>query len=420
MSTLPAETRDWLTGPGLGRLWNAVRKRLEGNGLQATGALRMAGLDPQERTALSQLLGRTLTSGTVTVRLDALDTRLRDSAVGLGLVETLRALGPPLTDRRAVRAGVEARREQVWSSVAVCLNASPLQTEAWAHQWYDELRRVGVPRGVTPETAVRTFQQAVRVLTVLLGQERSGVRGRGELAAEATGSAHGLDDGTWLARLVQRGIAVAHGAELPDNAAGRRTLWRLAAVTPDEVSSTVLAYGLRPEGDGWRERALHERALRHAETHLTLRDLRALRLTLPPGTLIRICENPRVVEAAADASCSQPLVCTSGSSATVVLSLLDALAAADCRFAYHGDFDWPGLALANRIIHRYDARPWRLTAEDYEQLAAQTQARNFPQLPLVGQPIAADWDPGLAPAMSALGIALHEEATLDVLVEDLG
>ncbi|MEK8143886.1 TIGR02679 domain-containing protein [Streptomyces sp. M10(2022)] len=93
---------------------------------------------------------------------------------------------------------------------------------------------------------MRTLQQAVQVLTVLFDPKRTGTRGRGELAATATGSAHGLDDGTWLARLVQRGIALAHDTELPGNAAGRRALWRLVSVTPDEVSSTVLTYGLRP------------------------------------------------------------------------------------------------------------------------------------------------------------------------------
>ena len=142
-------------------------------------------------------------------------------------------------------------------------------------------------------------------------------------------------------------------------------------------------------------------------------------LNLPSGTLIHICENPRIVEAAADAACSHPLVCTSGSAATAVLTLLDALAATGCRFAYHGDFDWPGLTLANRIIRRYHARPWRLNAEDYEQLVASTHAQGVPQLPLAGEPVIADWDPDLTPAMTALGIALHEEATLDLLVKDL-
>ncbi|WNE98878.1 TIGR02679 family protein [Streptomyces luomodiensis] len=420
MSGLPPATRDWLTGPGLTRLWEGIRKRLESNGVQATGSLRLAALNTQERNDLSLLLGKPLTSAAVTVRLDVLDARLRASAAGLGLRDTLEELGPPLTDRRAARADATARRDQVWSSLASSLDASPLAGQEWPRRWYDLLRRAGIPRGVTPDAAIRTFQQAVQVLTVLLGPERSGnALGRGELAAMTTGSAHGLDDGTWLARLVQRGVALAHGTELPDDAAGRRALWRLVSVTPDEVSSTVLTYGLRPAGEGWRECALRERAKHHAETHLTPRDLHSLRLRLPAGTLIHICENPRVVEAAADAACVRPLVCTSGSAATVVVTLLDALAATGCRFAYHGDFDWPGIVLANRVIRRYDAVPWRMGTADYEHLVARSQAEGIPQLALDGRPVSADWDSDLAPAMTALGVALHEEATLDLLVDDL-
>jgi uncharacterized protein (TIGR02679 family) len=272
---------------------------------------------------------------------------------------------------------------------------------------------------VAPETAVRTLQQAVQVLTILLGPEQGDVRGRGELAAVTTGSAHGLDDGTWLARLVQCGIALARGTEFPGDAAGRRALWRLVSVTPDEVSSTVLTYGLRPVGGGRREQALRERTDHHAEAHLTPRDLHGLRLRLPAGTVIHICENPRVVEAAADAACVHALVCTSGSAATVVLTLLDTLAATGCRFAYHGDFDWPGIALANRIIRRYRAQPWRMGAEDYEHLAARSQSEGIPQLPLDGRPVDAAWDPDLTPATTALGVVLHEEVTLDLLVDDL-
>ncbi|WP_374935712.1 DUF2399 domain-containing protein [Streptomyces sp. SM11] len=310
-------------------------------------------------------------------------------------------------------------RQRVWASLASSLDASPLAGLEWTGQWSDVLRRTGVPKGVTPEAAVRTLQQAVQVLGELLDPERTDARGRGELAASATGSAHGLDDGSWLARLVQRGIALAHGTDLPGDAAGRRALWRLVSVTPDEVSSTVLTYGLRPHGEDWRARSLRERADHRAETHLTSRDLLDARLHLPAGTTVHICENPRVVEAAAEAGCSHPLICTSGSAATVVLTLLDVLAAADCHFAYHGDFDWPGIALANRIVRRYGTRPWRMGADDYEHLATRNQAGGIPQLPLAGQPISAIWDAGLAPAMTALGVALHEEATFDLLVDDL-
>ncbi|GAA4797232.1 TIGR02679 family protein [Streptomyces ziwulingensis] len=419
MSELPGATRDWLRGPGLTRLWETARRRLEGNGLRATGSLRLTAVNARERHDLSLLLGKPLTGTAVTVRLDTLDARLRASAAGLGLREVLRELGPPLTDRRAARADVAALRRYVWSSLAASVDASPLADQEWTRDWSDLLRRTGIPRGVTPEAAVRTLQQAVQVLSVLLDPERDGTQGRGELAALATGSAHGLDDGTWLARLVQRGIALAHGTAFPGDAAGRRALWRLASVTPDEVSSTVLTYGLWPVGGGWREQSLRERAAHHAETHLTARDLLGLRLRLPAGAVIHICENPRVVEAAADAACVRPLVCTSGSAATVVLTLLDTLAATGCAFAYHGDFDWPGIALANRMIRRYDALPWRMGAEDYERLAARSQSDGIPQLPLDGRPVDAVWDPDLAPAMTALGVALHEEVTLDLLVSDL-
>jgi uncharacterized protein (TIGR02679 family) len=186
------------------------------------------------------------------------------------------------------------------------------------------------------------------------------------------------------------------------------------------VSSTVLTYGLRPIGATWGERTLRERADHCLETHLTLRELRALRMKLPYRTRIHVCENPRVVEAAADAGCGEPLICTSGSATTVVLTLLDALAAAGCAFVYHGDFDWPGIMLANRVVERYGAEPWRMGTEDYEYLATRAQAHGTPQLLLSGPRAEAVWDAELAPAMEALGIALHEEAALDLLLEDLG
>lgn len=143
MSALPTATREWLTGPGLTRLWENVRKRLESNGVQATGSLRLTAMNPQERNDLSLLLGKPLTGAAVTVRLDVLDARLRASAAGLGLRQTLEEIGPPLTNRRSARADATARREQVWSSLASSLDASPLTGQEWIRQWYDLLRRAG-------------------------------------------------------------------------------------------------------------------------------------------------------------------------------------------------------------------------------------------------------------------------------------
>ncbi|MFD8197648.1 DUF2399 domain-containing protein [Streptomyces wuyuanensis] len=168
------------------------------------------------------------------------------------------------------------------------------------------------------------------------------------------------------------------------------------SVTPDEVSSTVLTFGLRPDGEGWRERALRERAEHHAEAHLAPRDLHSLRTQLPnePSSTsvgIRARWKPRRTRPA-----SSPLVCTSGSAATVGFTLLDALAATGCRFAYHGDFDWPGIALANRVVRRCGALPWRMGTADYGRLAARSRAGASLNWRSPTGRSGADWDPDLA------------------------
>lgn len=424
---LSAEARAFLGRPGLTRLWSAARSRLERNGLRSAGTVRVDHLDAQEREALSLLLARPITGRTASVRLPELDDRLRSSAVGRGLASTLAELGPPLKDRRAARDMAAADRAGVWAAARSEMEGTQLSAQPWAAQWLEEIRRAGTLGRQDPRTATTVVTQAARTLAMLFPAPAQhsvatvqATWGRGELATRTTGSAHGLDDGTILSRLVLRGIALARDVGLPADAPARRALWRMAAVTPDEVSSTVLTLGLRPVGSTWREAALRDRADHHMETHLTLRELRTLEMELPAGTLVRVCENPRVVEAAADNGGTAPLVCTSGSATTVVLTLLDALAASGCALAYHGDFDWPGITLANRIMDRYQAEPWRMRAADYEYLAIRTQLHGTPQIPLAGASSEAAWDAELAPAMSALGVALHEEAALDLLLEDLG
>lgn len=420
---LDTETLAFLTRPGLRRLWAAARTRLERNGLEPAGTIRLQHLDVEEREALSLLQTRPVTGPTATIRLPDLDARLRASAVGRGLVGTLTELGPPLIDRRAARDAAAAERTRLWSTAEAAVASTSLADRPWAHQWLEETRRTGTLTRQPYGTALTTITQAIQTLATLFpgtGPDPTPAAwGRGELATRTTGSAHGLDDGTLLARLVLRGIALAQGAVSPTDAPGRRALWRRASVTPDEVSSTVLTYGLRPRGDTWQETALRGRAEYHLETHLTLRELRILQLELPPHTCVHVCENPRVVEAAADAGCTAPLICTSGSATTVVLTLLDTLAATGCVLAYHGDFDWPGIALANRMMQRYGAEPWRMGAGDYEYLATRAELQGVPTLPLTGMLVEATWDAELAPAMDVLGIALHEEAALDLLLGDL-
>ena len=415
--------RSWLAQPELSRLWDLLHERLQRNGLAIRGRVMLANTSYPEREALGLLMGRAYATGTVTVALADLDRQLRSGAADCGLADALTELRGPLTDRPAARSARRTAQDQLWVAVDEVVRAVGLDETPWAPGWLEEIRRGGTLARLTPDRALLLMRQAAGVLArVVPGRdpaERPTRYSRGELAERVTGTAHGLDDDTVLARIVLRGLARSLDAQTPRDARGRHELWEAVGVATDQVSSTVLTYGLAPLGDDWPARLLRERTQGHAETHLTMRDLRRMTWRLPPGTEVFICENPRVVEAAADAGGRKPLVCTSGNPSVTVLTLLDALIAAGARLAYRGDFDWPGIGIANRIIGRYRARPWRMNAADYEQHVSVARDRKTPLQPLAGTAVDAGWDPELAPAMLALGVAVQEESALELLITDV-
>lgn len=423
---MPATARDWLARPELAGLWDKVHDRLQRNGIAVRGHVVIPEPTHAEREALSFLMGRSYPAGRVSIALPDLDRRLVASAAERGVTEVVAELRGELVDKPAMRSARQAERQQVGAAAEDAMRTMGLAALPWAPGWLEEVRRAGMVSRLASNHAAVLLVQAVTVLARLhvpveQAEEARGLAGgsRGELAERVTGTAHGLDDDTVLARLVLRGLARARGEDFPRDARARRELWEAAGVTTDQVSSTVLTYGLMPLGDDWPTRLLRERSLAMAETHLTMRDLRRMQWCLPPGTEVFVCENPRVVEAAADAGCQRPLVCTSGNPTTTVLALLDALRGAGAHLAYRGDFDWPGVAMANRIIRRYNARPWRMTAADYEEHVRIAHDRATPLQPLSGQQTAAGWDPELAPTMQAIGVGVQEESALELLLADL-
>ena len=124
-----------------------------------------------------------------------------------------------------------------------------------------------------------------------------------------------------------------------------------------------------------------------------------------------VCENPRIVEAFADSfRGGVSVVCTSGSPSLVTVDLLRSLKRGGAWLLYHGDFDWPGVDIANRLVAAAGVQPWMMTAGDY--MAAATAEG----LPLSGRAVEPLWDAELGAAMRTSGVAVHEEAVLDRLL----
>jgi uncharacterized protein (TIGR02679 family) len=400
----------------LARLWPEVRGRLERLG-QARGTVRLAGATEAERQAIAGLCGLpTVPEGELRVRLDHLDRALRASRFATDLRTAMTLLGGPLRDRTEEVARERRRREDLWgeASAHAAVRARPdLQ------RWLAELRAAGLARrlgGLNGER--RLLQQALGVLGAL-PPEQSGVR-LPVLARVTLGHSHGLDAGRPVATLVVRALAFLAGQPPPRGAAARRACWERAGVIVDDLSCDVLALGVAPLGGGWIGDGLRAFAAAGEPVWITLRQLAAGDLTFPAGALVRVCENPVVVAAAADLGAARggPLVCLNGFPNQACSMLLAMLARQGAEIWYHGDFDWAGLRIANHLRQEVPFHPWRFTAPAY-RLAVAALAPGAERLSLGDPPVEAVWDDALGAAMRDAGVSIEEEAVLGDLMTDL-
>ncbi len=212
-----------------------------------------------------------------------------------------------------------------------------------------------------------------------------------------------------------RALAIQAEVSRPAAAAERRELWERAGVIVDDLASRVLVLNLPAQGDGLGD-WLTSAARYGTPFQVTLHQLAAhpIRLRLDR---IFVCENPAVLRRACEelgASCP-PLVCTEGRPSVAFHKLADVAASSGSELRYHGDFDWPGVAIASDVIARHGAQPWRMAASDYLAAARPSGTR----IELHGEPVPTPWDPHLSQAMCATGCAVFEEEVSDQLLADL-
>ncbi|MGW2052754.1 TIGR02679 family protein [Streptomyces sp. NPDC001840] len=397
-----------LDRPELAPLWRAVHDRLSSG--RPVSRVTLGPLDLAGREALADLLGLDrLPEARTTVTLARLDAVLREAAgVGQDARAVVEAILGPVGDRAADRESGRAERAALWQ----WLDAHPvIAAQPALTPWTERMRRSGLLQG-----SVRgTRQFLTEALTVL-----AALPAHGEplpvFATARLGDAHALDDGTRLATAVLHALATLYGVEPPASTADRRSVWGLAGIADDALSTTVLTAGLRPTGKGPVALVLNAYADAGHATHVSLAQLRDPGELGLPTTDVHITENPSIVAVALrrfGPTCPA-LVCTAGWPNSAVVLLLRSLAAAGARLRYHGDFDGEGLRIASHVLAATGARPWRMSAVDY--LDAYHRS---PTGPPPGRITDAPWDTRLATTLSEHGRAVLEEHMADVLLSDL-
>ncbi|WP_225730447.1 MULTISPECIES: TIGR02679 family protein [unclassified Nocardia] len=406
--------RRLLGGDELAWLVNRVRRRLE-RGEPVTGSTTLAEASLEQRRAVERLLGRRgRTGGSLTVSLDEVDAVLRGSgAAPDGLAGAVRVLVGVVVNQ-SERSAAEARE---WVLAQAPLDEL-IERRPELRDWREWLDSTGLLRRCAAD-AIAAHELCAGLARVVDRLPAKDVA-LGRLAADATGKAHALDDGRPLATLaISAARALAGSAPAGSGSAlERRAAWAAVGVHRDELSSTVLALGLPGGTDSAMGQILALARTASEPVVLTLRQLTRIEPAVlgVRSALVRICENPIVVASAADrlGSVCPPLICLSGQPSAAARHLLEMLSEAGADFAYHGDFDWGGVRIANSLTRHIPWRPWRFTTADY--LNALPRATGGT---LSGRPAAAVWDTELAPTLRRHGVRIEEELVLDELVEDL-
>ncbi|MFD3509298.1 TIGR02679 domain-containing protein [Nocardia sp. NPDC058666] len=386
----PDGLREWAALAGPQRVLHAVRRRVHRGGQLSSGPLKVE-LSAEQRRQVARLLGTKWEVSGRAVTVTALGQALSEH--GFGIAEFVEMLdGAPLPVRREVAAAeqaiVAAEQQLALTTLRTAGLSEPI-VEAW-------LASPASPRAGTGACA-DLAEQIARVWPLLpwAGQGKR----LGQVAAEATNNAHALDYDTELGRAVARLIAATAGTARP-NRPGRewRAAWLSAGVRCDTVSSRVLTLNLPLD--------ITARARPGVPVWLTLRDMLGQWRFEPIPRQVFVCENPTVVEAAADElgpDCA-PLICTDGIPALAAIDLLTGTAEAGVAVRTRADVDRAGFVIVSAVRSAApDAELWRFDPVTY--------AGHFG----VAAPEAAT----LRQLWERHGRDLHEEAILGLLLDDL-
>ncbi len=409
------------------RLRRFIERRIDG---ATAPSLLLTQLSATEHEALALLTGRP--SGPArSVRFDVgrLDAALRAAGIADSLREALEQIDGPIVSRVEAKTATQT----AWAGVAAGTGR-----DARLRDWLQTPGATTLLKRLTRHDLAAADHVLLGADAVLRQLPAAGMA-RAQLAAQTLGNAHALDAGQPTASVVLAAWRHTEAAAAPETEIGAptvvdaedadpsdevnarrppeeraRDIWARAGVLVNELARPALVLNLPTIAQSGPLWSAGEPA------YLSLRQL--LRAQPPWSVLgipIFVCENPNLLAIAADhlgARCA-PMVCTEGMPAAAQRTLLTQLAQAGAQLHYHGDFDWPGIHIANHVLRTWQARPWRLATADYEA-AANNAPHTRRDLFDIGPH--ACWDDMLAPAMRRHGLAIAEEAVADGLLEDLG
>lgn len=191
------------------------------------------------------------------------------------------------------------------------------------------------------------------------------------LAAEVTGNPHYFDRGSTAGALLMSALCSLTASEYPQNAYDWREVLFKHNIIPDEVSNTVITYGLHLVTESGLHPAFEGFCRMQEPGILTFSTLKNVKRVYGETDTVFVVENEMVFSHLVEnvQGKAVTLLCTSGQPRTVAIKLLEMLAKEHARICYSGDIDPEGIKIADRIWQKFPnaIQIWRMGIQDYEK-----------------------------------------------------
>lgn len=359
---------------GYDRIFLALRKKWERNG-KCTGVIQIKNATEQERTALRNLLGRTIDDENIRFRFQEFVKAYEESSIYSATFEQVLCayFGEPLLTNKESREH-KARQKQ---SFFECLikETKPLGIlESTA--FFTQLEQgesiaasfVAKEYHQSPELLHQMLINAWKAVAFLLQKKTCRIA---VLSTEITGNPHYFDRGLVSGKALLYVLAFYYDVPFPKNAEDVIKLYDNAGIITDEISNFTAAFGIHLyDSDG-----LHpafEAFIERKEPYLVSSfHLNHMIKAMADSSVVYAVENQmlysHLCEVLSDESVA--LLCTSGQPKAASLLMLDLLCDGGCTIYYAGDLDPEGIMIVDRLMSRNPAhiRPWRFTVDDYYQ-----------------------------------------------------
>lgn len=397
MSNKEACAEYFRSQPEYKRIFAAMRKKWESLGRTA-GKVVLPSASEEEKEVLWRFLGIPADREEMVFSLQQFEKALQETRYGeISLKELLEAYyGEKIYSNQEKKQHEMQKEQTFWLETELMLKEESDSCEE-ATDWLQEMReqKSGGYAAVMKEyrkseaSAAELLIQVSHCLRLCRWRMESGTGSRrpetsgtdgirlAVLAAQATGNPHALDRQTAAGTLFSYALCRRCGCGFPQSAREWKELYEKNGILVDELSSTVIAYGIHFE----TEHGLHpayEGYLREKEPCvISLANLNGIRNAYGESDMICIVENEMVFSELLKAVSGYPvtLLCTSGQPRTAAYRLLELLCGRNVSFWYAGDLDPEGLDIADRIWRSFPeyVRIWRMGVKDYEKAMSEEE-----------------------------------------------